>query len=129
MPKASASLTETERHELKTCPGGYVVARRLSYGEKLTRRAMVSSMKIESGGKNKKKDFAGEMNLVNEQATLFDFQKCIVDHNLFKDDEETDKFNLARLDDIRQLDPRIGEEIDDFLSELNNFEDDDEEGN
>lgn len=125
MPKASSNTAETERHDLKTCPGGFIEARRLTYGEKLQRRAMVSNMRFEAS--NKSKDFAGEMNLVNEKATVFDFQKCIVDHNLFKDDEETVKFDLSKIQDIRDLDPRIGEEIDQLLSDLNNFEDD--EGN
>lgn len=126
MPKASSNTTETIRHELKSCPGGYVEARRLTYGEKLQRRAMVSNMKFE-GGKKRSRDFAGEMQLVNEQATAFDFQRCIVDHNLYKDDAEEVKFNFQSISDIQELDPRIGEEIDTFLSDLNNFEDD--EGN
>lgn len=126
MPKASASITETERHDLKSCEGGYIEARRLSYGEKLQRRAMVSHMKLSGNRKKGNDDFLGEMQLVNEKATAFDFQRCILDHNLFKDDEETQKFDFSKVSDIQQLDPRIGEEIDTFLSELNNFEDDEE---
>lgn len=127
MPKAVSNSQETERYDLKTLPGegedqGYIVARRLTYGEKLQRRAMVSKMKIES--ERGKKDFQGEMQLVNEQATVFDFQKCIVDHNL--EDENGNKLDFSRLADIRKLDPRVGEEIDTHLSEMNNFEEDDE---
>jgi len=124
MPKAIATQ-ETQTLQLKSVEGGEITARRLSYGEKLIRRSMTSSMKIEAG---KGKDFAGEMQLITEQSTAFDFQKCIVDHNLYKDDEETQKFDLTKLSDIRMLDPRVGEEIDNWLSELNNFEED-EEGN
>ena len=131
MPRATSNNAETERLELKTIEGGYVVARRLTYGEKLQRRQMVSNMRI--GGSKKSKDFEGEMNLVNEQATAFDFQRCIVDHNLTKpnpsspDDESTDlPLDFSKLADIKSLDPRAGEEIDNWLSELNNFEEDDE---
>lgn len=123
MPKAVSNNQETFRHDLKSLPEGFVVARRLTYGEKLQRRAMVSGLKIQ-GSKNS--DFAGEMNLVNEQATLFDFQRCITEHNLEKDDNGT-LLDFSNMQDIRALDPRIGEEIDDFLSELNNFEDKDDD--
>lgn len=132
MPKAISNAQDTERFDLKTLAGegddqGFIVARRLTYGEKLQRRAMVSKMKIES--ERGKKDFQGEMQLVNEQATVFDFQKCIVDHNLEKDDEGN-KLNFANISDIRMLDPKVGEEIDTILSKLNNFEDeDDDQGN
>lgn len=127
MPKATANNQETVRRDLKSLEGGYVEARRLTYGEKLQRRAMVSSMRLESG--KKKSDFVGEMQLVNEQATTFDFQRCIVDHNLYADDEETVKIDLNNAMGIKSLDPRVGEEIDTFLSEINNFEEDDDEGN
>lgn len=127
MPIATSNNQDTERHELKTCEGGFIRARRLTYGEKLQRQAMVSNFRIQAGGKSK--DFQGEMNLANEQATLFDFQRCIVDHNLERPgpgDGEPVKLDLGNVNDIRQLDPRIGEEIDTFLSKLNNFEEDDE---
>jgi hypothetical protein len=65
------------------------------------------------------------MNLVSEQATMFDFERCIVEHNL--EDEDGRLLNLSSISDVRKLDPRIGEEIDEHLSSLNNFEED--EGN
>jgi hypothetical protein len=108
-------------HDLKTLPEGFVKARRLTYGEKLERRAMTSHMKVEGG---KGKEFAGEMQLINETATLYDFQRCIVEHNLT--DENDKALNFGALQDIRRLDPRIGEELDTFLSELNNFDEDEE---
>jgi hypothetical protein len=118
MPRATVNLQETERHELKTLNEGYVVLRRLSYGEKLHRRAMVSNMKISSNTKSS--DFAGEMQLVNEAATRFDFQTCIVEHNL--EDENGTVLDFKKLSDIQKLDPRIGEEIDTLINDMNNFE-------
>ena len=123
MPRATANVGETEKHDLKSCPEGYILVRRLTYGEKLQRRAMVSNMKIET--QKGKQNFAGEMQLVNEQATLFDFQLCIVDHNL--EDENGTKLNFSKMSDVKKLDPRIGEEIDTILSDLNNFEEDEGE--
>jgi hypothetical protein len=85
---------------------------------------MVSGLKVKSGEKGKKNDFAGEMQLITEESTLFDFQHCILDHNL--EDETGNKLDLRNKMHIASLDPRIGEEIDTFLGELNNFEEDDE---
>lgn len=84
---------------------------------------MTGSMKVNAS--KGQKDFAGEMQLINEKATVFDFQHCIVDHNLTKDDEGT-PLDFRQLMDIRSLDPRVGEEIDNILNELNNFDEDDE---
>jgi hypothetical protein len=125
MPRATADTSQTHHKDLKSCPEGFVEARRLTYGEKLQRRAMTAGLRVEAGKKGEEKDFAGEMKLITEESTLFDFQKCILDHNLT--DENEQKLNLTAVQDIRRLDPRVGEEIDQFLSELNNFEED--EGN
>lgn len=127
MPRATVNLDETIRKDLKTCPpDGFVVLKRLSYGEKLHRRQMVSKMSIQG---SKKKDFSGEMQLINELATQYDFKTCIIDHNL--EDEVGQKLNFQQVQDIRRLDPKVGEEIDKYINELNNFEDeeDDESGN
>lgn len=128
MPNATANVQETIRLELKSLPGGYVEAKRLTYGEKIQRRAMTAGLKIQ-GGKKKTDDFMGEMQLITEESTIFDFAHCIVDHNLYKDDDEQVPFDLTKKTDVRMLDPRIGEEIDNWLSEINNFEDEDTEGN
>jgi hypothetical protein len=127
MPKAVATQEE-HLLELKSVEGGFIKARRLSYGEKLQRRAMTSGLKLDIGSRKKGTDTTGEMQLITEESTLFDFKHCILDHNLFKDEEETQKLDLTNKMDLRMLDPRVGEEIDAFLSELNNFEED-EEGN
>jgi predicted TIM-barrel fold metal-dependent hydrolase len=123
MVRATVNTEETIRHDLKTLPEGFVVIKRLSYGAKLHRRAMVSKMTIQ--GNSKGKDFAGEMQLINEAATQYDFAHCIVDHNL--DDEQGRHLNFSNVQDITSLDPRVGEEIDKYINELNNFEDDEED--
>jgi hypothetical protein len=143
MVLATAS-TETIHHDLKSLPGGFVEARRLTYGEKIQRRAMVSGLKVKMQDRKRKGQqtddgMEGEMNLVNEAATLFDFQKCIVDHNLEAEivgptgvvgeggePATTRKLDLSNASDIKKLDPRVGEEIDVWLSELNNFDEDSE---
>ena len=123
MVRATVDTEEIIHHDLKSLPEGFVKIKRLSYGAKLHRRAMVSKMTIQGGGK--KSDFAGEMSLINEAATQYDFANCIVDHNL--DDAEGRKLNFKSVQDITSLDPRVGEEIDKYINELNNFEEEDDE--
>lgn len=123
MVRATVNTEEVVHHDLKSLPEGFVKIKRLSYGAKLHRRAMVSKMTIQ--GNSKGKDFAGEMQLINEAATQYDFAHCIVDHNL--DDETGRKLNFSNVQDITSLDPRVGEEIDKYINELNNFEEDEDD--
>jgi hypothetical protein len=123
MPRATAVTTEGERHELKTLPEGFVIVRRLTYGQKLERRAMTSNASAETGGRGK--NLKLQMQMINQAATIFDFTHCILDHNL--EDEGGNKLNLSNVADIQKLDPRIGDEIEKILDGLNNFEEDDEE--
>jgi hypothetical protein len=120
MPFAGIGNT-TERHDLKSLEGAFVVLRRMTYGEKLGRQDL-TKLSIEMGGKSK--DLKGEMAMANKRATQMDFANCVVDHNLEKDDVGT-KFNLTVFDDFAKLDPRVGEEIDTLINKMNNFEDSD----
>ncbi len=125
MVRATVDTEEKIHKDLKSLPEGFVVLKRLSYGEKLHRRAMVSKMQVSSEAKSK--NFSGEMQLINEMATQFDFKMCIIDHNL--DDEDGNKLNFQNVADIRRLDPIVGEEIDELINELNNFEEDEDAKN
>jgi hypothetical protein len=123
MPRATVDSENVERHELKTAPpDGFVVVRRLSYGQVLQRRSM---MKLEVAAGGKGKSLEGELALADQKYTLFDFQHCIVEHNL--EDPSGRKLNLGTLHDLVQLDPKIGQEIEEILSELNDLDDKDEE--
>jgi hypothetical protein len=126
MPQAIAT-TATEHFNLKTLPGGFVELRKLSYGEVLQRRSM-TKMIMEGQGK---KDAKAEIEMMNRRATEFDFQKCIIDHNLFVDEAETRKLNLHNRADLDMLDPRVGQEIEQLIDKLNNFDlpEEEEEGN
>jgi hypothetical protein len=128
MPRGTADLEGTQRYDLKTAPpDGYVVLRRMSYGQILQRRALVSNMKVTSSRKSK--DFEGEINMMQESVTLLEFQNCIVDHNLTSDDAGEHPLDLRSQIAIRSLDPRIGQEIEKLISDMNNFDEEDEEGN
>lgn len=124
MPQATVSSSNNaEKFDLKTCPGGYVCLRRMTYGEKLNRQQMSSKMSFTGG----KKDFEGTMDLVNTKVREIEFQKCIVDHNL--EDESGRKLDFRNKMDIHSLDPKIGDEIDELISDMNNYDEEDEEGN
>jgi len=130
MPRATVNINDTARFELKTLPptddeeGGFVVLRRMSYGQVLQRRAMVSAMKVHGG---RGKDFEGEINMMQESVTLFEFQNCIVDHNLTDHDEKPLDFRSPLV--VKALDPRVGQEIETYIGKMNNFDEEDEEGN
>ena len=123
MPKAQNNLDETERFDLKSCPpDGFVVLRRLTYGQVIKRRALTKfSMAMEKGNK----DFKGEMALASVDINNFEFANCVVDHNLTKNDDT--KFNFASPVDLQLLDPRVGQEIETLISKMNNLDEDEGE--
>jgi len=124
MPRATVS-SETERKDLKSLPDGYVVLKRMSYGQSVQRRAMLR-MSFETTGK--KNDFRGEMAMASEEIQRFEFANCIVDHNL--EDDNGNKLALGTAQGMAQLDPKVGQEIEKYIEEMNNFEDEAEaEGN
>jgi len=125
MPRATVDQTPGEKVDLKTCPEGWVILRRLSYGQKITRREQSSSMTMNSKGK---RNNSIDLKMLAQNSTLFDFMHCLVDHNL--EDELGNKLNLHTPEGVLSLDPKIGEEIEVLIDNLNNFEDEDNpEGN
>lgn len=122
MPVATFKVSDSERHELKTCPGGFVVLKRMTYGQTLERRAI---MKLSFTTQKGKKSIEGEMAMGNRRIQIYEFQHCIVDHNLTDDMER--KLNLADPVVLDQLDPRVGQEIENLISDMNNFDDDEDE--
>lgn len=124
MPRATVDTSKTEHKDLKSCPpDGFVVLRRMTYGEYIKRREMLSGMRLEGKGKNAE----AVMQLANEKVTQFEFRNCIIDHNL--EDEAGRKLNLGSVKDFSQLDPRIGQEIGEYIDQMNQFQSEDEEGN
>lgn len=123
MPRAVANLEETTREELKSCPGGFVVLRRMTYGQKLERQSMAMQMGISGNGKSAEMG----VSMMQQQSAAFEFRHCIVDHNL--EDENDQKLDFNNPVNVFRLHPRIGEEIEMLISDMNNFEDTDEAKN
>lgn len=128
MPKATVS-TEQVQKDLKTCPGGYVVLKKMDYGQKLERTQIATDIELEMARGGGQRTQKASVDIAQKKVTLFEYRHCIVDHNLYEDDEEQVKLNLHTIDGLSKLDPKIGDEIGVYIDELNNYEEDDELGN
>jgi hypothetical protein len=62
------------------------------------------------------------MKMTQERVVVFEFGNCVVDHNL--EDEKGRKLNFKAPQDVFMLDPRVGDEIQQHIDDMNNFEDD-----
>lgn len=125
MPRATV-VTAPERFELQTLPktdeaeGGFVLLRRLSYGEKLQKDQEAMKMRFDMSTATDTKGMDAEIAMISELATLNEFQKCIMDHNL--EDDNGARLDLTKIENIRKLDPRVGDEINQLMADLNDFE-------
>lgn len=110
---------ETQRFELKSLEGAYVVVRQMTYGEKMLRSGMTGAMKLLKD--NKKSDYVGELSMETQKITLWDFANLIVEHNL--QDSDGRELNFKNEIDVRKLSSKVGEEVGTRIDEVNNFED------
>jgi hypothetical protein len=124
MPRATAQIDDTVRKDLKTLPEGFVVLRRLTFGQMLQRREMLKLTMSKASGS---KDFVGEMAMASSATTIYEFRHCIVEHNL--EDDNGQLLNFANERDFQRLDPKVGQEIEKYIGDLNNFDEEDEQGN
>jgi hypothetical protein len=115
MPRATVS-TETHHRELKTLPEGWVDLKQLSFDEMLERRDKAMRMSMES---NTGRGNTGKISLDSamQWTRFFEFSKCIVDHNL--EDDSGNKLNFANKMTLKVLDPKVGQEIERYIDELN----------
>ncbi len=123
MPVATTSPEETQRHDLKSLDGAFVELRSMTYGEWLHRRDMATKMAIE--GDPRKRDSKVTIDAIQTETTLYEFSKCIVNHNLT--DAQDKQLNLGERKDFSQLHPKIGEEISGYIGEMNIWESEQEE--
>jgi hypothetical protein len=124
MPVAVVNIEDVEKKDLKTLVGGFVTLRRMSYGQIVQRRALNKMSVLAQKGKS----FAGEIAMASEAIAQFEFQHCIVDHNL--EDNGGRKLNLSNPIDFAKLDPRVGQEVEKLIADMNDFEEEEgEEGN
>jgi hypothetical protein len=120
MPIVTVGDSDNPRFELKTAPpDGYVVLRRLTYGESLAREAMMTKFTVD--GNASSKEFLGDVKIDQEGVALFDFAHCIVEHNLQEAGTER-LLNFKNAADVKKLSKSVGKEIGDLIDSLNNFE-------
>jgi hypothetical protein len=117
MPKATI-ISDVVRKDLKSCPGGYVELKQLAYSEMLARRDIVTRLSMSQKKDNDKID----VELANLEANRFSFKHCIVDHNL--EDDNGGKLDFSNAMTLNILDPRIGQEIERHIDEMNQEADD-----
>jgi hypothetical protein len=122
MPVATIRVDDTDRFELKSLPSGYVVLRRMTYGQSLERRTL---MKLTFNTRKGQKNLEGELAMANRRVQMYEFSHCIVEHNLTDDMER--QLNLSDPVVLDRLDPRVGQEIESLISDMNSFEDDEDE--
>jgi hypothetical protein len=120
MPKATISANDTERFDLKSCPGGYVVLKPMPYDQYLHRRDIAMRFQMEGSASDKRGDDKVKMDMAQAQKAVaeFEFGLCIVDHNL--EDDDGQKLQFPR--DLKRLHPKVGEEIANLIDKMNTFE-------
>jgi|SRR4051794_27237511 len=113
------------REELKTLEGAYVVIKRMTYGQKLTRSQMAMKMRMQFQGKGQKEDGGIDIDMMNRLVSLWSFANLIAEHNITDVDERL--LNFRNVADVEKLSGPVGEEIDSLIDKLNNFDEKDEE--
>lgn len=117
MPSAVTSPNDTERKELQSLPEGYVVLRRMTYGQFLKRQELAMGMSM-SGDTKENLQMSATMS--QRKVAEFEFANCVVEHNLT--DEEDKPLNFQDGKTLDRLDPRIGNEIGSYIDEMNQFD-------
>ena len=131
MPRATVTQ-ETVRRELRSCPGGFVELRTLSFHEMNMRQEMAARVyqeeKVPKKGQKRERaeTVRGYFEIMNVAVTEYEFRNCITDHNL--EDENGMGLDFTQPMRAWRLDPKIGQEIGRYIDELNQFdvEEDDE---
>jgi hypothetical protein len=118
MPRATVSM-EPQHEDLKTCPGGYVEARRMSYGELMTSQDLAYQVQMRASQENPDDP---EMGVTMSRIAVVEFQMktCILDHNLDGDNGQKLDFKQAR--DVHLLDANVGQEIVQILDNMHNWQ-------
>lgn len=130
MPDVTVDPNKYDKYDLKSAPpDGFVMLRPLPYGHKLTRRDKATKMQMRAtqdgrGRPSNKDEGIIELETLNEWATAFDFSYCIGEHNLTSNGEPlqfNDPKQVTMI--LKTLNPKVGSEIEKYINELNEDED------
>jgi hypothetical protein len=109
-------MQNNQRFELQSCPDGYIVIRRMTYGEKLNRQDDMMNMQTSANPK----DTEMRIQIMAKRVALQDFANLIIEHNLTDDNDLP--LNFRNPADVNRLDPRVGDEIGQLIDKVNSFE-------
>lgn len=115
MPKATVTR-DSARYDLKSLPGAFVKLVPLSYGQVLARREMATKLSAAMGSDDL------DIDLIQQKTREFDFEHCVEDHNLYHDEGETEKMDFKNPMTLVDLDPKVGQEIEELIDNLNNLD-------
>ena len=115
MPVAVVTNNVSEKMMLKTLPEGYVIVRRMTYGEELERSQIAT--KFTMGAQVGSKDFAGELDVQTAKVALWDFSHLVIEHNLT--DANDTLLNFKNATDVNRLDVTVGKEIGQIIDDFN----------
>jgi hypothetical protein len=113
MPVAVVTNALSDKKPLTSLPEGYVIVRRMNYGEKLLRSNMAAKFLM---GGTSKDDVQGELSMQTEEVAYWDFANLVVEHNLEDTDGRVLNFKIKA--DVKKLDGAIGDEIGRIIDEF-----------
>ena len=125
MPIAVITDDISDKISLKTLPpDGYVVVRRMSYGESLARESKPTRLLIESSDGKGKTTPQAEVDIQTEALALWDFANLVVEHNC--EDRDGRPLNFKNISDVKKLAGPVGREIGKIIDDFNDVEETDE---
>lgn len=119
MPRATIDATGVTRIDLKSLPEAYVVLRKQSYGQRKRRDDIVTRVTMQAADRKGVPDVM-HMDIRNLDVSLFDYRTAIVEHNL--EDAEGRTLNFSNPNDLENLDPQVGDEIEYHIRKMNRFD-------
>lgn len=131
MPNATVDMTP-QRKDIKTAPpDGFVMLIPLPFGKLLHRRDKASRMIMQQRQSNRRGRRGAEeeptnigIEFANEETRWYEFRQCIVDHNL--EDSNGNRLDFNNKMAFQMLDPKVGQEIEMYIDELNREEDEED---
>jgi len=122
MPRATNDIQNTRRVELKSCEGGFVELRRMTYGQWLKRQEIAMTMKMTGAapGEQNPQNMAVDVGIQGQAVAHFEFAACIQAHNL--EDDSGNPLDFKQAWAVEVLDPRVGQEIGDEIDRMNQME-------
>lgn len=123
MPDVSDVVNVTKRYDLKSAPpDGFVVVRRMNYGEELVRQQMSTKFLVGGNSGNGAKSgntLSGELDINTADVAFWDFANLIVEHNLTRNGAP---LNFKSRDVVKSISGPLGKEIGTAIDEWNSVE-------